>query len=732
MRRHPFKRLLAGALGLIVLGCVWFYFAPTPLGGSTSYVVTHGISMEPLFHTGDLAIVRSKPSYHVGEIVAYNNKMLHVVALHRIVGREGDRFLFKGDNNNFIDTEHPRANQLIGALWIHIHGGGTVLQSFSSPARAGLLIAIGMLLLTGGVFARRRRRRGRERHAAISVPRAPRTLPLDPSGPAVAILAIGAVVLLPFLALTLLAFSRAPTTRRAAKIPYTQSGTMSYSAGTEPDAVYPEGVARTGEPLFTQLVNDVNLRFHYKFATTAKHSLAGTGSFQLLLSASDGWHRTLQVGSPTHFKGDRATIASTLDLGSLLALARSVEATTHVDSGYMFAVVPTITINGNVETVPVHATFAPAIQFLVNSDEISLQGAESRSSLLGGSTSRTAGQLTPSASGAATGEQSQPRGLALGPWHLSVSAARTLALSAVGIILAAMLAALALIRPILALMASRRRDEATSILARYRGLIVSVARMSPLPGVAVIDVADMDALARIAEHYERSILHETTADGDAFWVADESGQFRYTIGAPELAVHDVPAPPQSHLEDPPTLEHAVVGDTPAWPQEIAPEEAAWPQQPAPEEPAWPQPPAPEEPVWPQEPAWTQDVAPEQPAWVGSEQPLEPTTAELLIGQVYADELGLGGVPTDSAPPANGEIAATDGAWTVPADQQTFVQEGVDRRRTDEDVDVSLWRRNGQDGDASLRRASDEDPGESSAQAAASGPNFTGLEWTTNS
>jgi hypothetical protein len=270
-------------------------------------------------------------------------------------------------------------------------------------------------------------------------------------------------------------------------------------------------------------------------------------------------------------------------------------------------------------------------------------------------------------------------------------------------------------------MASRRRDETTSILARYRGLIVSVARMSPLPGVAVIDVADMDALARIAEHYERSILHETTAEGDAFWVADESGQFRYTVGTAELTVHDVPAPPPEHLVDPPTLEHEVVGDTPAWPQEIAPEEAAWPQQPAPEEP-----------VWPQEPAWTQDVAPEQPAWVGSEQPLEPTTAELLIGQVYADELGLGGVPTDSAPPANGEIAATDGAWTVPADQQTFVQEGVDRRRTDEDVDVSLWRRNGQDGDASLRRASDEDPGESSAQAAASGPNFTGLEWTTNS
>jgi hypothetical protein len=41
----------------------------------------------------------------------------------------------------------------------------------------------------------------------------------------------------------------------------------------------------------------------------------------------------------------------------------------------------------------------------------------------------------------------------------------------------------------------------------------------------------MEALARIAEHYERSILRERTAEGDVFWVTDESGQFRYAEDA---------------------------------------------------------------------------------------------------------------------------------------------------------------------------------------------------------
>jgi hypothetical protein len=63
MRRHPLKKLLATTLGILILGCLWFYFAPTQLGGTTTYVVTHGVSMEPRFHTGDLAIVRSQSSY---------------------------------------------------------------------------------------------------------------------------------------------------------------------------------------------------------------------------------------------------------------------------------------------------------------------------------------------------------------------------------------------------------------------------------------------------------------------------------------------------------------------------------------------------------------------------------------------------------------------------------------------------------------------------------------------
>jgi hypothetical protein len=57
----------------------------------------------------------------------------------------------------------------------------------------------------------------------------------------------------------------------------------------------------------------------------------------------------------------------------------------------------------------------------------------------------------------------------------------------------------------------------------------------------VIDVEDMEALAQIAEHYDRSILHEIAEDGEAFWVTDESGQFRYALGAWASASEGEPA-----------------------------------------------------------------------------------------------------------------------------------------------------------------------------------------------
>src|SRR5262245_49045395 len=104
MPRPPHLRSWLLSATLVVFAvAAWLLLAPTQIGGETRYVTTSGVSMAPRFHSGDLAVVRPADDYKVGQIVAYRSAQLRTVVLHRIIAIKGDRYVFKGDNNDFID-----------------------------------------------------------------------------------------------------------------------------------------------------------------------------------------------------------------------------------------------------------------------------------------------------------------------------------------------------------------------------------------------------------------------------------------------------------------------------------------------------------------------------------------------------------------------------------------------------------------------------------------------------
>src|SRR5579862_8216557 len=174
MKRSRLRRVLPATVFALVAIAGWYWLAPAQIGGSTTYVATNGISMEPRFHTGDLALVRPVSDYRVGEIVAYHSTLLHVVVLHRIIGRDGNRYVFKGDNNSFVDPTRPLRSELIGALWLRVPHGGLVLKILHTPVMVGVVLGIVGLLLLLGAGEARRRRRGRRQ---ASVPSKPKIAP---------------------------------------------------------------------------------------------------------------------------------------------------------------------------------------------------------------------------------------------------------------------------------------------------------------------------------------------------------------------------------------------------------------------------------------------------------------------------------------------------------------------------------------------------------------------------
>ena len=163
------RKVKAIRIGFTLLACAvlaigWWRFGPTTLGGSASYVVTSGQSMMPHIRPDGLVITRAESDYRVGDIVAYHNRQLHEVVLHRIVARDGTRYIFKGDNNQSADQYHPIGADLIGKKWVYWAGGGKYMDILRAPLGFGVVLAF-IGLLVGRAFVspappRRRRRHG--------------------------------------------------------------------------------------------------------------------------------------------------------------------------------------------------------------------------------------------------------------------------------------------------------------------------------------------------------------------------------------------------------------------------------------------------------------------------------------------------------------------------------------------------------------------------------------------
>lgn len=122
----------------IILLALYFLFRL--LGVAKIYEVKTG-SMEDGIHAGDYILIAEKDNYKVGDVVTYTNEGYHVT--HRIIKKNGDKVITKGDANNVADEE-IEVSRIIGKVIYH---GGFLnfLISFKYAIASGLL---GLYLLS--------------------------------------------------------------------------------------------------------------------------------------------------------------------------------------------------------------------------------------------------------------------------------------------------------------------------------------------------------------------------------------------------------------------------------------------------------------------------------------------------------------------------------------------------------------------------------------------------------
>jgi signal peptidase I len=554
---HLLRTGLISATLVVLAVAGWLLLAPTQIGGETGYVTTSGISMAPRFHSGDLAVVRPKAEYRVGDVIAYHSKTLHLVVLHRIVAIENGRFVTRGDNNDFTDPDRPTRADVLGKLAFRVAHGGRVLHWLHTPVMAALL-AGGMALVLFMGNQRRRRRRDRRRPPEERGVRQLESVAAGRDRQAIyetheqSIFTTCAVVALVFLAFGALAFTRPATKPVRDKTPYTEKVSFGYHAKAPAGPVYPDGVVGTGDPIFVKLVHRVRVKAHYRLQAAAAHRLGGTMEVVLRLSSPTGWSRTIQLAAPKRFAGDYAAADVTLDIPRLRSLIREVEKLTGGTTGsaYTLEVVPRVHVTGTLASQPLASDYQPALKLQLDALKLRPDAgaptpdAAAASDDVPASDDGQKSGLHPSRPGSVTASRTEANDLTVHGIGLPVPTARWIAI--IGLLLGvagALFTGAGLVR---------NPYDPTENVQRYRHLIVPIAVPAYDPTRPPIDVASIGALAQLAERSERLILHHQGDGVDTYLVDDEGTLYRYQVTSIGLR----PVPALSVVSDPPVYETA--------------------------------------------------------------------------------------------------------------------------------------------------------------------------------
>jgi hypothetical protein len=193
---------------------------------------------------------------------------------------------------------------------------------------------------------------------------------------------------------------------------------------------------------------------------------------------------------------------------------------------YTVTVEPTIRVGGLVGGQRMHDAFSPQLTFSL--DELHLQLQQPGASGVPGAPATD--PLHP----AQTAATVAGAGTSIGPLPLALGRA----LAVLGL-----LGSLAGLVALGTLGGRKGEEDVGAIAARFGTLVVPVGKPRHTVEGWAVDVDDFESLARLAERYDRAVLHQRGPWGDSYVVEDNGVVYRFTPSEPEptLAGEEVPA-----------------------------------------------------------------------------------------------------------------------------------------------------------------------------------------------
>jgi signal peptidase I len=396
---------------VLLLVLVWQFVLPPTLGGKTSFITTSGKSMEPLLHSGDLAVIRKQSTYKVGDVIEFRAQSLGMPLLHRIVSIDAQGITTQGDNNNFTDLDHPTNKDIIGKLVYHRDGGGKFLDFLQSmPVRIAGALLLGLvaynLFKTKESPTSHRPGRGGMRGAVskLSQLREEANATGSKLGPDSARFAIHrldnrtlvkvfATVIAASLVVCALAFSRPVMTTEDAETIYNFEGKFNYSASAPgSDLVYADGQLQTGDPIYLNLVKSVFVTYTARLKSPSTFKGSGEITMKATLQGASGWNHELPITSTTSFKGDEGRVTAEIDLMRMIELTKAASDLTKVkNKGFSVVLQPTTQIDGTLGGAPLATSFSSKLTFSGNEIQVKAKEGSAKDPSVSAGTKTTEG-----------------------------------------------------------------------------------------------------------------------------------------------------------------------------------------------------------------------------------------------------------------------------------------------------------------------------------------------------
>ena len=142
------KSKLKIVIGIALIPVI-IYLWPSALGGNAEFLLVQGQSMLPTIEPGSFVIIKSKPTYEIGDVVSYSTEKYSDFGgrtiVHRIIKETNEGFIIKGDNNPKPDPGVIPPSAVRGEVVAFTPFLGYVLVLVRNPLVIGVL-AVAMLM----------------------------------------------------------------------------------------------------------------------------------------------------------------------------------------------------------------------------------------------------------------------------------------------------------------------------------------------------------------------------------------------------------------------------------------------------------------------------------------------------------------------------------------------------------------------------------------------------------